>query len=150
MSQFNIPEVNVCDKKQKYKRYVHEKRAKRTPGVKKIQSPYIMVTKWDVEIANKRNKKIGRNRDRVDKYGVWNENQTDTLHEDDINRNQYEQLQERLKEQRKQLRREHIHRVFAEYDELVNPTYKLANKDSWPMDVLESYHEYLELESDDE
>jgi hypothetical protein len=81
-----IVEVPEREKTHKYKRFAHEKRAKRTPGMKRVETPHIMVTKWDVENANKRNKKIGRARDRADKYGDWSENLTDTMWEDNVNK----------------------------------------------------------------
>ena len=56
-------EVPVREKTHKYKRFAHEKRSKRTPGMKRVETPHIMVTKWDVENANKRNKKIGTKND---------------------------------------------------------------------------------------
>lgn len=80
-SYFEV-EVPVPEKTHKYKRYHHEKRVKH-PGTKRVQTPYIMVTKWDVENANTRNKKVERNRDRAIKYGNLNENQTMDVKQDE-------------------------------------------------------------------
>jgi len=145
-------EVPVSEKTHKYKRYAHEKRAKRTPGVKRVQTPHIMVTKWDVEIANKRNKKMERARDRKDKYGDWSENQTDTEWEDHINgkeRVRVEKLLHSCAEQ-KRLEREQqcIRRALADYAALLFPSYNLSNRDGWPTWAWECYHEQKDLEEE--
>jgi len=90
-------EVPVPTKTHKYKRFAHEKRAKRTPGIKRVQTPHVMVTKWDVENANKKHKKVGRARDRANKYGNWSENRTDAYYEDLVNGNEQDQLEQRIK-----------------------------------------------------
>jgi hypothetical protein len=71
--------------KRKYRRYQNEKRIEREKGMKRIQTPRIITTKWDPEIANKKTHKIGRSRSREDKYGCWNYNETDCKYEDNVN-----------------------------------------------------------------
>ena len=121
-------EVPVPEKTHKYKRFAHEKRAKPTPGIKRIQTPHIMVTKWDVEIANKRNKKIGRARDREDKYGDWSENMTDTMWEDNVNKAANDATKQRVQ--------------YMAHREYTPRKVRLAERDgryAWA-----SYEEYLE------
>jgi hypothetical protein len=138
-------EVPVPEKTHKYKRFAHEKRAKPTPGMKRIQTPHIMVTKWDVEIANKRNKKIGRARDREDKYGDWSENRTDTMWEDEVNKAANDATKQRVQYMaRRERTRKVIRSSLAEYGELMFPTYSLYNRGGWAAGVWESYGEYLE------
>ena len=117
-------EVPVPTKTHKYKRFAHEKRAKREPGVKRVQTPYVMVTKWDVEIANKKHKKVGRERDRANKYGNWSDNRTDSYYEDLVNGNEQDQLEQRIK-------------TKASLNEY-KPVFNLANQDGWPS--WESYN----------
>jgi hypothetical protein len=137
-------EVPVREKTHKYKRFAHEKRAKRTPGMKRVETPQIMVTKWDVEIANKRNKNIGRARDRADKYGNWSENLTDTMWEDEVNKAANDATKQRVQAMvRKERSRQVIRSSLAEYGELMFPTYKLEYPRYWPLDVWFSYGEYL-------
>ena len=139
-----IVEVPVREKTHKYKRFAHEKRAKRTPGMKRVETPHIMVTKWDVENANKRNKKIGRARDRADKYGDWSENLTDTMWEDNVNKATNDATNQRVQAMvRKERSRQVIRSSLAEYAKLVFPTYKLEYPRYWPLDVWFSYGEYL-------
>ena len=139
-----IVEVPVREKTHKYKRFAHEKRAKRTPGMKRVETPHIMVTKWDVENANKRNKKIGRSRDREDKYGNWSENMTDTTWEDKVNKAANDAMNQRVQAM---VRKEHSAQVIrsslAECGELMFPTYSLKYPRYWPLDVWFSYGEYL-------
>jgi len=71
--------------KTKYRRYQDEA-VDREKGVRRIQTPKIITTKWDPEIANKKTNKIGHKRNRDEKYGDWNENFTDANYEDRINR----------------------------------------------------------------
>lgn len=134
----HVVEVPVPTKTQKYKRFAHEKRAKRTPGVKRVQTPYIMVTKWDVEIANKKNKKVGRARDRANKYGTWNENRSDTFYEDLVNGNEQEQLEQRVRRRKD--------RTYQAYADIL----PMSNRDGWPCTAWESYGEFLEEEADEE
>jgi len=132
---------NTIVKAHKYKRFAHEKRMPAT-GVKRIQTPHVMVTKWDVEIAKTRNKKIGRKRDRDEKYGEWSENQTDTTWEDAKNKLQHELTKERVMALRKD-----IQMRLAEYKEQLFPTNPQPN--TWydrgiPASAWEAYFEYLE------
>lgn len=143
----HVAEVRVPEKTQKYKRFAHEKRVNRTPGVRKVQTPHIITTKWDVEISNKRNKKIGRSRDRDDKYGNWNENQTDTLWEDAKNAMRHDVTMERVHELRKQARRLQWRVQLDQYNELLFPVYSLTNRDGWPCSAWEAYGEFLEHEA---
>ena len=66
----------------KYRLYQNEKRVVREKGVRRVQTPKIITTKWDPEIAKNKTKKIGRARARDDKYGDWNE--TDCSYEDKV------------------------------------------------------------------
>jgi hypothetical protein len=135
-------EVPVPEKKQKYKRYQHEKRAKH-PGAKRVQTPHIMVTKWDVENANTRNKKVGRNRDRAYKYGNWNDNRTDTVIEDDVNRKQHSNTEQR----RRAVAKENAARAsLSEYAALLFPVYSLEDTTGWPVWAWNSYQAHEEIE----
>jgi hypothetical protein len=133
-------EVPVPEKKQKYKRYQHEKRAKH-PGTKRVQTPHIMVTKWDVENANTRNKKVGRNRDRAEKYGNWSENRTDA---EDVNKKENELAKRVIRKSLAEFRMESL----AELGELMFPVFRMDEQGSWPIWAWESYHERLEYESE--
>jgi hypothetical protein len=124
----HVVEVPVPVKTHKYKRFAHEKRTKRVPGVKRVQTPHVMVTKWDVENANKKHKKVGRARDRANKYGNWSENRTDAYYEDLVNGNEQDQLEQRLK-------------TKESLNEYNLPVVNLANQDSWPSWAWESYNE---------
>ena len=141
-------EVPVPEKKQKYTRFQHEKRAKRTPGVKRVQSPHIMVTKWDVELAKKRIAKIERLRAREDKYGSWKENRTTCCLEDDINENNNDIQREKLRVAALERRGIYQRSAFSELSDLLFPVYSLANKDSWPIWAWESYNEMKEIEEE--
>ena len=128
-------EVSVPTKVHKYKRYAHEKRAMRTPA-KKMQTPEIMVTKWDTEIANNKGKKIGRNRDREIKYGVWDEHRTDTVWEDDVNAKGREQSSLRAAENAiLERRKQAIRRSLAELAELCFPRFSLTDRGGWSCDA---------------
>ena len=129
-------EVPVPEKKQKYKRYQHEKRVNH-PGTKRVQSPRITVTKWDVENANTRNKKVERNRDRAEKYGNWSENRTEM---EDVKEKDH-------KKEKDQLAKRVIRNSLAELGELMFPVFSMDNQGSWPIWAWESYHEHLEYES---
>ena len=142
----HVVEVPVPTKTQKYKRFAHEKRAKRTPGVKRVQTPYIMVTKWDVELANKKNKKVGRARDRANKYGAWNENRTDTFYEDLVNGNEQEQLQQRVSAKARREQRA-IRAALSTYADDLFPVYSLEDRTGWPYSAWEAYGEFLEEEA---
>jgi hypothetical protein len=140
-------EVSVPEKSHKYKRFAHEKRTKRTSG-KKMQTQEIMVTKWDVEIARNKGKKVGRNRDRAIKYGMWDEHRTDTASEDAVNTKIREQASLRATEKViLERRRQTIRRSLAELAELLFPTFSLTDRGGWSCDAWESYHEYLEYSS---
>jgi len=141
-------EVPVPENKKKYTRFQHEKRTKRTPGVKRVQSPHIMVTKWDVEIANKRNKKVARARDREYKYPSWNENRTTCCLEDEINENNNDMQREKLRVAALERRRIYQRSAFSDISDLLFPVYSLANKDSWPIWAWESYNEMNDIEED--
>jgi len=138
-------DVPIPEKTRKYKRFAHEKRVKRTPGVKRVQTPHIMVTKWDVEIANKRNKKVGRALDRAEKYGDWSENVTDTMWEDRVNRKANEATNQRVQAKVRAERTRKVIRSLDEYADLLFPTYSLTNRGGWAAGVWESYGEYLEF-----
>ena len=87
----HLAEPNFCfeflasEKKMKYRRYQDEKRVKREPGVKRFQTPRIITTKWEPEIANNKANKIGRKRERDNKYGKWDDARTDCVYEDKNN-----------------------------------------------------------------
>ena len=136
----------IVQKTHKYKRFAHEKRMP-AMGVKRIQTPHVMVTKWDVEISNTRNKKIGRKRDRDDKYGEWSENQTDTTWEDAKNKLQRELTKGRVTELRNKTRKDSIQMRLAEYKGQLFPRNPQPN--TWydrgiPASAWEAYFEYLE------
>jgi hypothetical protein len=133
-------EVPVPEKKQKYKRYQHEKRAKH-PGTKRVQTPHIMVTKWDVEIANKKNKKVSRRRERADKYGNWSENRTDSFYEDKKNDITNQKMRERVRVAALERRGVFQRKAISEYADLLFPVFHMKDKRNWPTWAWESYYE---------
>jgi len=138
-------EVSVPVKERKYKRFASEKRAKRTPGVKRIQSEKHVTTKWDVEIANKRNKKVCRQRDRADKYGNWCENKTDSCCEDKKNDIANQKMHERLRVAALERRGIFQRKTISEYAGLLFPVFHLKDKHNWPTWAWESYYEQKEM-----
>jgi len=143
-------DVEVPEKSHKYKRFSYEKRAKRTSD-KKMQTEEVTVTKWDTEIAKNKNKKIGRNRDRMIKYGEWDDQRTDTAMEDNVNIKEREQLALRVDKYREkrtaERRKQAIRRSLAEFAELIFPKFSLTDRSGWTFDAWQSYHEYLEYSS---
>lgn len=138
-------EVPVKEKTHKYKRFQHEKRAKRTPGTKRVESPHIMVTKWDVEKTNTRNKKVGRKRERDEKYGDWGENRTDAAWEDKKNETMNKQVRERLRVAALERRGVFQRKAICEYADLLFPIFYLKDKSNWPTWAWESYYEQKEM-----
>jgi hypothetical protein len=133
-------------KSEKYKRFNHEKRVKRTPGVKRIQTEEYTKTKWEPEIAKNKANKIGRKRDRDYKYGKWNDGRTDSRSEDIKNEKAREATREKLRVAALEQRGIYQRKNLDDYSNLIFPVFHLNDKSSWPTWAWESYYEMKDLE----
>jgi len=145
MSLELISEIYVAPvKSEKYKRFNHEKRVKRTPGEKRTQTQKITTTKWEPEIAKKKANKIGRKRDRDYKYGKWNDGKTDSCSEDKHNVKMREATREKLRVDALERRGIFQRKNLDDYENLVFPIFNLKDKDTWPTWAWESYYEMID------
>jgi hypothetical protein len=126
---------------EKYRRFQNEKGVKREPGVKRTQAEIWVTTKWEPEIAKNKTNKIGRKREREYKYGNWNEGQTDSCCEDNMNEKARETTRERLRIAALERRGIYQRKNLDDYKNLLFPVFHLNNKDSWPTWAWESYYE---------
>ena len=131
-------EVPNKTKTTKYRRFKNEKRVKRVPGVKRIQTEKWTTTKWEPEIANKKMHEIGRKRAREDKYCKWDDNRTTSCCEDKKNEMANLAMRERL-------RAAALERRLSDYTNLLFPVYHLKDRMSWPAAARESYYEQKEV-----
>jgi len=141
-------EVTVPEKGHKYKRYATEKRVKRTPGVKRLQSEKYVTTKWDVELANKKKEKVGRRWDRANKYGNWCENRTDSFYEDLVNGNERDQSKERLRAaalERRGVQRKAEYTAWESYEELGDAKFEATQGKHEEMTREEYYQAWHEI-----
>ena len=144
----NLAQPNFCieflapEKKTKYRRYQNEKRVKREPGVKRLQTPLCVTTKWEPEIANNKANKIGRKRDRDNKYGKWDDARTDCMYEDRVNAEIRERKPEKFTSplKRKELRAD----GWNDYNRELFPRYTAPYTSSCA--VWDSYGEIQEAE----
>jgi hypothetical protein len=125
-----LPEQNRA---KKYQRFQNEKRVDREKGMKRIQTPRIITTKWDPEIANKKTNKIGRKRERDYKYGNWDWNRTDSCCEDKKNKAINEATRERLSEDTAKFRRGFHLLPLVKYSDIRVPHDELEQATKWPM-----------------
>ena len=114
-----------ASREKKYTRFQNEKRVKRVPGVKRIQTEKWTTTKWEPEIANKKMNEIGRKRAREDKYCKWDDNRTTSCCEDKKNEMANLAMRERL-------RAAALEQRLSDY---------LKERMSWPAAARESYYE---------
>jgi len=151
MSLEIISEIYVAPEKTnsaKYKRFNIEKRVKRTPGVKRLQTQKITTTKWEPEIAKKKANKLGCKRDRDYKYGKWNDGRTDSCCEDKANDKEHKAMRERLRIAALERRGIYQRKNLDDYSNLLFPVFELKNKNSWPTWAWESYYEMKDLEEE--
>ena len=133
-----LPEQNRA---KKYQRFQNEKRVDREKGMKRIQTPRIITTKWDPEIANKKTNKIGRKRERDYKYGNWDWNRTDSCCEDKANKAINEATRERLSEDTAKFRRGFHLLPLAKYSDIRVPLNELEQATKWPWGAYDSSEE---------
>jgi hypothetical protein len=133
-------------KSEKYKRFNYEKRVKRTPGVKRIQTEKYTKTKWEPEIAKNKASKIERKRDRDYKYGKWNDGRTDSRIEDNKNEKAREATCERLRVAALEQRGIYQRKNLDDYTNLIFPVFHLNDKSSWPTWAWEAYYEMKDTE----
>ena len=99
-----------------------------------------------MELANKKKEKVGRQRDRANKYGNWCENRTDSFYEDLVNGNERDQRKERLRVAALERRGVFQRKVICEYADLLFPVFSLKDTRNWPAWTWESYYEQKELD----
>lgn len=133
-------------KSEKYKRFHHEKRVKRTPGVKRIQTEKYTKTKWEPEIAKNKANKIERKRDRYYKYGKWDYGRTDTRIEDTKNEKAREATREKLRVAALERQGIYQRKNLDDYSNLIFPVFHLNDKDNWPTWAWEAYYEMKDTE----